>query len=405
MAFPGAFSTYSTIDTALNDGSAFRVRDVEQRVGWRNKNSAEFYKFLRETKRGAEATQPKHEWTETDKAPNYLIVKARATSGATSIDVFDAYQAVTGEAYYNGRTGEIIRIDAVDDADTISTAATTGFGRGHQNSTAAAMVPGDWLFNMGGLLEEQATAADSRGVTPMAFYNYLEAFQKTWTVTGFQEASQMLDGVGQIDEAYARSMWELDEAVNAAMFFSRRDLSSAALGTLYTMNGLDQQIKTHAFDFGSVLVPTWSLLNEKFSLLFTETASSSEKNFYLGMGAYQAVVNAARSVGIKPENWETLNGTEVMSIGCDGGTVHLIKDYKTFKGPLSTSGRIVDPAHVVYVPYRNFDRVVLMHVENNNQKATVRKDQALQAGTLVVHHESTHGRVDGLGGNAFAGVR
>ena len=257
MSFPGAFSTYMTTDTGINDGTIFRVRDIESRVHWRNRNAAEFYKFLREVRRGPVATQPEHRWGEADKAPNYVVVKDAVDSSATAIDVFDAYQCVTDDVLYNTRTSEIIRIDAIDDEDTISVAATTGYGRGHQGSTAAAMRIGDRLIKMGIQLAEQGTAADSRGVTPTALWNYLEAQQKTWQVTTMQQNSQMLDGVGQIDELWMRSLWELDETSNTALYFSRRDRVDDAAGTLYSMNGLDQQIMSHAIDFSNIVFPTW----------------------------------------------------------------------------------------------------------------------------------------------------
>ncbi len=397
MAFAGAFSTFDATETALNHGTIFRIRDVEEQVVWRNKNSSEFYKFLTNIRTGPPATQPRKEWGEQDKAPNFVIVKAAAVSGATAIDVFDAWQAVTGDTFYNDRTGEIMRTDNIDDADTISFAATTGFGRGFMNTTAAAVRVGDRLLKIGNLMAEEDTAADSRGVVPVERWNYLEAFQKTWTVTSMQENSEMLDGVGKIDQAWMRSIWELDEEVNAALFFSRRNRLATAKGTLYTMNGFDAQVRTHAIDFAGVVVPTWGLLNERFSPLFQDTESSSEKVFFCGQGAYSSFVNAARAAGIKPDRFETLWGTEIDVINVDGGTLHLVKDYKTFKGNLSASGRVVDMGHVFLNPYRGWDRIVKPNIQLESQP-TIRKDMAFQALTLRVELERLHARVDGLSG-------
>lgn len=404
MAFPGAFSTYDTVETGLNDGTIFRVRDVESEVSYRNRNSAEFYRFLNYLRSGQPATQPKHEFGEQDKAPNYVVVKDAVNSSAVSIDVFDAYQCVANDVLYNTRTGEIIRLDAIDDADTISVAATTGYGRGHQGSTAAAMNIGDHLLKIGNQLAEEGTAADSRGVTPVALYNYLEAFQKTWQVTLMQESSEMLDGVGQIDETYMRSLWEFQEEINAALYFSRRALEVAADGNLYSMNGFDQQVRSHSIDFGGIVTPSWELFNENFSRLFDANASSGEKIVFLGQGAYHSIISAARAVGIKDENEETIYFTEVTVIPVDGGNLHLVKDYRTFRGPtLSGAGRVIDPAHVEYVPYRGWDLMIKPNVQANNQP-TLRKDMAMQAGTLVVKHEDTHARFSGLSA-AFEDLR
>ena len=403
MAFAGAFSTYDATETALNHGTIFRIRSVDQQVHWRNTASSEFYKFLTNLPQGAPAIQVRHEWGETDKARNYVVVKADAASGATSIDVDDAYLCVADDALYNERTGEIVRIDAVDDADTISTAATTGYGRGFMGSTAAAMRIGDRLIKLGTLLAEEGTAADSTGVMPVDRWNYLEAWQKTWTVTKMQQDSVMLDGVGQIDEQYMRKLWEFSEEINAALWFSRRNRVVTAAGNLYTLNGFDQQVKTHVLDFSNIAVPNWTILNEMFSQLFQASASSMEKGFFCGQGAYTSFLNAARALNVGIETWDTLYGTRIQAVQVDGGTIHLIPDYRTFKGALSGSGRVVDMANIEFKQYMGWGRLVKQNVQPNDQP-TIRKDMVMEAGTLEVRHEATHARVDGLS-QAFNTVR
>lgn len=402
-AFSGPFSTYNSVETALNHGTIFRIRDVESSVNSRNNNGAEFYQLLSSARTGDSATEPRVEWGETDKNPNYLVVKTAATSGATDITVTDAYQAVAGDQMRNDRTGELIRIDAVDDADTISTDSATGYGRGFAGSTAAAMVAGDRLIKMGNVLAEEGKAADSRNGTPTPFWNYIQPFQKTWTATKLQNSSDMLDGVGQFNAATLASAWELDEEVNATLWFGRRNMVVAADGNLYTMNGFDQQVKTYAFDFSNIAVPSWTMLNEAFSPMFQSGASSNEKMFFCGQGAYSSFTQAARAQGIKFENYETLNGTNVKMIEVDGGTIHLVKDYRTFKGSMSGSGRIVDMSNIEISIYNGWDRMVIPNVQDNDQP-TVRKDMAMQALTLKVKFEDTHGIVDGLS-TAFNGIR
>lgn len=395
MAFAGAFSTYDATESALNHGTIFRIRSVDQMVHWRNRASSEFYKFLTQLKTGQPAIQVRHEWGETDKAPNYVVVKDATASGDDSIDVTDAYQCVAGDALYNERTGEIVRVDAVDDADTLSVAATTGYGRGFMGTTAAAMRAGDRLLKMGTLLAEEGTAADSRGNMPVDRWNYLEAYQKTWTVTKMQQDSVMLDGVGQIDEAWMRSTWEFSEEINTSLWFSRRSLAVTADGNLYTMNGFDQQVKTNAIDFSEIAVPSWTVMNEAFSPLYQATASSGEKAFFCGQGAYTSILNAARALNVGIETWDTLYGTRIHAITVDGGILHLIPDYRTFKGALSGSGRVVDLNNIEFKPYRGWGRLHKPNVQANNQP-TIRKDMLMEAGVLEVRHEATHARVDGL---------
>lgn len=400
----GAVSTYSVDNPEYDHGTMFRLRDIEEMLNWRNSRSAVFYRILEEIRRGDEATQPRKEWAERDKAPNFVVVKTAANSSATSIDVFDAYQCVAGDVLRNDRTGEIMRVSATSDGDTLAFAATAGFGRGFENSTAAAVLISDNLTKIGRSLAEEGTAPDVRAPVPEEHWNYPNPVVKAWSVTSMQQNSKMLDGVGQIDERWAESMWELMEEFNGSLIFSKRNRVVEAEGNLYTMNGLDEQVRTHSIDYSSIVLPGWSQLNEGISPLFDAGASSNFKVALCGQGAYNTFVEAARMAGIKEMNKETLNGTPVMVIEVDGGTIALTKDYRTFSGPvLSASMRIIDLAHVSIHYYAGHDLQVKANVQGNNEIMT-RKDAAWFAATLKVVHEDTCGKIDGLS-NKFNTLR
>jgi hypothetical protein len=400
MAFAGAFETYSASNTELNHGSMFRIRDDDLQLYWHNKNSGEFYKLLRYLRTGRTLIQPRWDFGMRDKSAPYVIVKVAAGAADTSIDVFDAYNCVAGDVLENPRTKEQIRIDAIDDSDTISTAATTGYGRGFANTTGAAMVAGDYLFKLGRVIAEKGVAPTANQLAPTSDYNYVEAWAKTIQVTKMQEATKMLDGVGQRDEQYIRKIWELDEEINFALLFGKRNRVYEAEGTLYTLNGVDQQIRTNSFSGAGIAYPTWELFNEWISPSFDANSSSSEKVLFAGKNLRSVILNAARAVKISPVNYLTQLGSTVTRIDVDGGSVDIIPDYKSLTGPLSGSGFLLDMAHIEFRPYNEFDRHVIPNVQNNNEIMEI-KDTVIQAGSLAMFHEKAHAKFNDFDGPFF----
>lgn len=392
MSFAGAFETYSTSDTQLNDGSIFRIQDNDAQIYWKNRNSAEFYKFLQFIATGRTLTQPKWSFGKTDKSKPYVIVKADAALGDTSIDVFDAYNCVPGDVLHNPRTNEQIRVDAIDDSDTLSTASTTGYGRGFAGSTAAAMKIGDFLFKIGRVIAEKGVAPSANNVMPTSDFNYCEWWVKTIHSNKIQEQTVMLDGVGQRDETYMRKIWEMDEEINYAIYFGRRSRSYEAEGALYTMNGVDAQILTHVRSGYGIAYPTWELFNEWFSPTFEANSSSERKALFAGQNLFHLFLAAARAVNVQFSTYPTVLGSTVTAIDVDGGGVDIVKDYKSLQGPLAGDGFLIDSANVEFRQFSGFGRVVVPNVQANNELFE-QKDTVVQAGSVALFHEEAHMRL------------
>jgi len=403
MALPGALRTYdSTGMLQYNYGvDVFRVRDIELMVPWKRKNSAEFYKFGTNTRNGATLAQPKCEFgMSRDKYPDALVVKAAAASGDTTITVYDAYLCIPGMRLVNDRTGEHVRVDSVTDANTLSVAATTGYGRGFAGSTAAAMVVGDTLRFTTNLLAELGKAPDvRRKAAAPGRWNYAEFWRAAWSTSTMQDNTIMLDGVGKIGESEMLEMWSFQEGVNAAMWLGRRYMVETSEGPLYVMDGFDAQVNKYSRDLSNISSAPWQFWNELFLPVFNEPNSASSKDLYCGPNVHASFVNSARAVGIKPEHFETLWGTEVTSVTIDDGyTINLVKDYEFFKGARAGEGRLVDGADVEFRPFAGWEQKVIPDVQDNDQKGIVQKNMILEGGTLIVRHPELHMKLSGFNG-------
>jgi len=213
----------------------------------------------------------------------------------------------------------------------------------------------------------------------------------------------MLDGVGKRDETYMRKVWEMDEEINYACFFGKRPRAYESEGALYTMNGVDQQIRTHVRSGAGIAFPTWELFNEWISPTFDDNSSSDSKVLFAGKNLYTSILSAARAVGIFPTSYLTKLGSVVTSIDVDGGSIDIMKDYKSLQGPLSGDGFIIDSANVELREFNGYGRVVIPEVQDNNDIFT-QKDTIVQSASVALFHEGSHMRLkdfDGPFNNAY----
>ncbi len=402
----GPFITYDASATALNDGGIFRVRDIEPDIPFRRPYSATFYKFVQELPSGKVATQDKVYYGEQEMQANFLTVSSSAASGDTSITVTDAYNSVPGDKLINWRTGELIRLDAVDSATQISVAAVTGYGRGFAGSTAAAMRIGDRLYKLGNALTERGRTPDTISKMPTEMYNYCSYYIDAVSASRLQENSVMLGNFGKMSQQMANQLFIFRQKINADLWKGRRALivvSAAAAhdsggGNLYQMNGFDEQVHTHSKDMSSVTQMTWELWNEILSPMFEN--DSGDRMMSCGQNVFTSICNCARS-NVVPTTYESIvKGVDVTAISVDGGTVHLLKDYD---GLPPGSARIWHPG---YIEYREREGMSEQWIMNTKLPTQVMDEvhTLIAGGTLIVHNEEVHGKVDGVGGPFSRGL-
>lgn len=402
----GPFTTYDATATALNDGGIFRVRDIEPDIPFKRPYSAMFYKFLSAVPHGRVATQDKVLFGEQEKELNFVTVNATTSSNADSITVTDAYNCVAGDKLINWRTGEIVRLDAVDSATVISTAATPGYGRGFNGTTAAAMRIGDRLYKMGNALTERGRTPDVVNKEPVEAYNYCSYYIAAVSTTLLQENSVMLGNFGKMSEQMANKLHAFREQINVDLYKGRRALtvvSAAAAhdsggGNLYQMNGFDAQVHTHSHDLSAVTQMTYELWNEILSPLFDN--DSGDRFMNCGKNVMASIHNTARG-NVTPVVYPSiLEGVNITAIKVDGGTVNLVPDYD---GLPPGSARVWHPGFVEYREREGMSEQWIMNTKLPTQVMD-NVNTLMAGGTLIVRNEECHAKIDGVGGPFSRGL-
>lgn len=408
----GPFITYDATagQTILNTDGIFRIRDIDPDIPFKRPYSALFYKFLMAVPHGRTAIQDKVQWGEQEKQPNFLTVNATtaATTGTDSaITVTNAYNSVPGDKFINWRTGELIRIDAVDGPTAISTNGTVaGYGRGFAGSTGVAMRIGDRLYKMGNALTEKGRTPLTIAKLPTEAYNYCSYYIAAVGVGKLQENSAMLGNFGKMSEQEANEMFTFREKINVDLWKGRRTLAVVTAasahdsggGNLYQMNGFDQQVVTHAFDLSGVGQMTWELWNEILSPVFDNDAG--DRFLYCGKNVSASLKSTARGNVVPNVYPSIIEGVNVTAISVDGGTVHVVPDYD---GLPPGSARLVHPS---FVEYREREGMTEQWIKNTKLPTQVMEevDTLLAGGTLIVKNEETMAKIDNVGGPFTRGI-
>ena len=398
----GPYATYDATagQDALNTGGIFRVRDILPDIPFKRPYSSLFYKFLTAVPHGRSAFQDKVEYGEQEKVLNYLTVNASTGSGDTSVTVTNAYNAVPGDKLYNPRTKEMIRIDAVDSATVISTAATTGYGRGFAGSTAATMRIGDRLQKMGNAMTEFGRTPETIAKMPTSDYNFCSFYIKAIKVGKLQENTKMLGNFGKMTEQAANAMFQFHEEINADLWWGRRALMSVPAasahdsggGNLYQMNGFDEQVHTNVWDLSDVSHVTWELWNEILSPIFVNNPGKRIMN--CGQNVAASLTQCARGNVVPITYPSVIEGVDVTEIAVDGGTVAVVHDYD---GLPPGSARVWDPMYVEYLPRDGYEEQWIRDTKLPTQ-VNEEVDTLLAGGTLVVRNDECHAKIDNLSG-------
>lgn len=388
----GRFNTQTTGIT-VGDGSfsqtttqLLRIADVDPQFNMLNDGSSLFYRMMAMLATEEAATQPRYEFFADDKYATRTTVNYQAgyDAAATSIKVDDAIGVVNG-VLYNVRTGEAMYITAVSDTDLTVV-------RGHQGTTAAAIVDGDTLLALGAFLPEGADANGGIFQLPTMDWNYVSFYSQGVSATDVQDLTAMLNGAGQSAGEFRKQTQNLMEQMDNDLRWSTRSYAAVSNGRVYHTNGFNSWVTTNRIDLEGAL--DWYDFNENFNPMFEPTSSSPTKILLCGQGLFSAINKVCWDRWTANPAFESTLGATMGTIALDGGgMLNIVLDKYGFASgtPLTNKGFVIDMNTVKLKPYTGFD---LSWREVTQPQSHTRRWEVFGSSSLKMIHEENNAVVE-----------
>lgn len=233
-----------------------------------------------------------------------VVLTASATSGATSltIDTSDTSSTtyanlVNGDLLRNPTTGEIVMYQSIS-GSTVTVKRNVG------NNGAVAMNNGDTLYHVGNAFEEGSTRPSSVQIVAVRNTNYTQIFRNSWSVSKTLAAMPMIAGNGQVQESKQDCAALHAMAIEKALFWGQKQLSTYNGQPFHTMDGIFSLVAAQAPSNilavntgGSGSQTTWTTLEgglEKTLQTQTDPKGAPIRTIFCGGVAKRTITNVAR---------------------------------------------------------------------------------------------------------------
>lgn len=172
-------------ESTENTTASRRIRDVSKKIHQLDPDAAPFTLLLQRGKK-QQCSEPKFEWIQRGLAAKWSQINAGAgyAAGITALVVDHARYFSVGDIVNAVRTGEKIRVTAVDTATNTLTVV-----RGVGGTAAAALVDNDDLQIIGNAYAEGSPLGLEKSHIEDYLFNYVQIFRHPFGVTGTQDAT------------------------------------------------------------------------------------------------------------------------------------------------------------------------------------------------------------------------
>ena len=332
-----------------------RVNDVNPDFNMLNSEDSVLYRILALLAREEDATQPQFWYFEDDLNAVTDTVNGRVAIDGTTL-VMDNSLLAKGQVICVPATNELLLV-------TVATSAPSYTVERAYQGTTAAIIPNDALVAiLPAVLEDGGAPKDWVSNLPTKKDQLVSFVSQAIKSTDLQEATNMLNGAGQLSSQYAKCTTDLMRKMNLLIRHSKKSLDTGFAGGVttaaaYHMDGLEQLITTNTEL--PITGLDWASLNTAFNAAFEPTSSSMEKMLILSQYAYSkinSIVWGHFVEGGTPSFQKTF-GALMSSIQLDGGgIIHLVADKHSFyPSNLGKQGYVLDMANVGMKKMANFD--------------------------------------------------
>jgi len=352
-----------------------------------NSEDSVLYRILSLLAREADATQPQFWYFEDDLNAVTDTVNGEVAADGTTL-IMDNSLLAKGQVVFNPRTNDAALV-------TVATAAPSyTVERAYMGTTGAIWLDGDTIAILPAVLEDGGAPKDWVGNLPTKKDQLVSFVSQSIKSTDLQEATNMLNGAGQLSAQYAKCTTDLMRKMNLLIRHSKKSLDPGFAGGVttnaaYHTDGLEQLITTNTEL--PIVGLDWAGLNTAFNAAFVPTSSSMEKMLILSQYAYSKINNLVwgHFVDGGTPTFQKTFGALMSSIQLDGGgIIHLVADKHSFyPNNLGKQGYLLDMANVGMKKMANFD---LSWREVPKDEYRTEKHELSDSIALMLKHESLH---------------
>jgi hypothetical protein len=296
-------------ESTANVNTSQHVRDVASSLAYLDPQAAPFTLItMKADKRVADNF--KFEWAEKENRPLTDQVVGAQTDVDTAIEVDNETYFRVGDLVKNVRTGEVIRVTAVNAGDLTVV-------RGVGSTAAAAMNDNDDLFIVGSAYAEGAAVGTEKEHQEDWLYNYTQIFRDPFGATRTQQNTRSYIGNNRVRQRKEFAKEHRIHIEQGFLFGERnRDTSSTASPRSYT-GGFLYWATANPKAAGGTLTEAevWDWCED----LFANTAGGETRVLYasalvcsvidLIAAARLQTVPKAKTYGLAVKEWVTSHGT------------------------------------------------------------------------------------------------
>ena len=332
---------------------------------------------------------PKFKWMEDELEPRWDAVNNGAgyASGATAIVVDNAAYFRVKNTVYVPRTGELMRVTAVN-TGTNTLTVTRGVG----GVGAAALVDNDELLIANTSQPEGDASLTPRSRNPVTVFNYTQIFRNGWSMTETARHSKQEGGNDWNHQAMKKGI-EHKKDIEYAIMVGRPSEDTSSGNAERTTGGFKHFVTTNITDAAGQLTET-----EFFTALRPMFRYGAKEKWGVTSALVVDVLNTFPRGKLEVRQGEKTFGLRVMQYISPHGTLNIVTHWLLEGGTLGGQMWVIDTDVVKwrFLAGANGSRDTHIRKEIQNRNVDGREDEYLTEAGLEFGLEKRHGQIVGV---------
>jgi len=355
-----------------------RDLDVAKEIARLVPDANPFLSILQRAKKSNTRTA-EFSWYDSEPGAWWTKMTASADDSETTLDVSDATIFRPWDVIKVPRTGEVMRVTAVDES-----AKTVTVVRGQGTSSTAELTSDDWLMRLGNAMQEFSNAPESKIAQPVKEYNYTQIFRRPFDQSMTSEREALKTNETERNRLRRDQALEHKLDIERALLFGERREDVA--NKLRMTGGLLSFIKTNHLDVSGNL--TEQKFEEFCEMLF---ANGSSKKLLICSYRVGSIINQFAKDKIRTASGESTYGIRLKMYESFHGDLAIVPSRTLEKDYLGLAFG-VDMDYVQYRPLNGRDTTLRTNIQAPDADGW--RDEYLTEVGLQVRLEKVHAVLD-----------